>query len=126
MTEIIVKKLKKDVQDRRDKLKVEEMIKGLKFRALHLNHNRTFIITGLSKDSVGKTTFNKEENGEKKQITVYNYFKKQYPNFKIDQNLPCVQVGQRNNLKYFPIESCYLEHGKYSSFFHLSYLLFNN
>ena len=102
--------------DNRDKHDIEELIKGLKFNALHLNYKRTFIIHGLSRESVRNTKFKIEKNGQKKEISVFDYFAKEYTQFarqyKINPNFPCVQVGSRNNAKYFPIECCYLEDGK--------------
>lgn len=93
---------------------LEHLIKGLKFTALHLNYKRTFIIAGLSKETVKNQKFNYEENNQKKSITVLEYFKKEYSSFynryKFDERLPCVQVGSRNNAKYFPIECCELEY----------------
>jgi len=99
--------------DDRDKKKVEDQIKSLKFNALHLNYKRTFIIAGFSKNTIKNTLFNLEHDGQKRQISVYDYFQQEYKTFcqryKLDPNLPCIQVGSRNNSKYFPIEVCELE-----------------
>lgn len=93
---------------------IEEQIKTLKFNALHLSYKRTFIIAGLSKDSVKNTFFNQNVNGQEKKVSVYDYFQKEYSTFcqryKLDPNMPCVQVGSRKMAKYFPIECVELEY----------------
>ena len=103
-----------NLSDQRSRQRVEDQIKTLKFNALHLNYKRTFIIHGLSKEPIKNTFFNFEQNGQKQKISVLEYFKKEYAQFSqrynLDPNLPCVQVGSRNNAKYFPIETCELEH----------------
>ena len=97
----------------REKGQLEELIKGLKFKALHLNYTRTFIISGLSKDSVRNTMFSLDsETGAKQKISVYDYFRQNYKEFcqryPLDQNMPAIQVGGSRNAKYFPVEACEL------------------
>lgn len=100
------------LSDRRSKSQVEEQLKGLKFRLLHLNYNRNAIFGSFSSESVSRQRFNIEENGTKKQITVKEYYEKTYKEFcrrrPINPNNPCVQVGGRSNAKYYPIEVCEL------------------
>lgn len=96
-----------------EKRKLEDLIKGLKFQALHLNYSRTFIISGLSKDSIGSTFFSQDmPDGRKQNISVFDYFKATYPQFcqriPLNRNWPAVQVGSSRNAKYFPIEACEL------------------
>ena len=89
----------------------------MKFKALHLK-NRTFVISGLSKQSIKDTKFSIEkEDGQSQLISVFDYFKKNNSSFvknlKFDLNaqFPCIQVGSRKDAKYFPIECCYLIEG---------------
>lgn len=83
-------------------------------RALHLNYKRTFIINGFSKTTCKDTKFKlKYDNGKEEMCSVYDYYQKNYSNFvkrfKMNPNQLLVQVGSKNNAKYFPIECCELE-----------------
>lgn len=97
----------------REKGQLEELVKGLKFRALHLNYTRSFIISGLSKDTIRNTMFTLDsEAGAKQKISVFDYFRTTYATFcqrnPLNPNLPAVQVGGSRNAKYFPMEVCRL------------------
>ena len=88
-----------------------DLVKGLKFRAVHLNYNRSFIISGLSKDSIDKTMFTIDSDGRKRQTSVLEYFRSTYGSFfktQMNPKLPAVQVGRGPNVKYFPVEVCHL------------------
>lgn len=108
----LVKDIYNNQLGQREKGQLEELIKGLKFRALHLNYSRTFIISGLSRDSVQRTQFTLDSDAGGQKTNVYDYFMKTYGPFcqrnRLNPNLPAIQVGGSRNAKYFPMEACEL------------------
>lgn len=89
-----------------NKKKVEDLIKQMKFNPIHLPYKRPFIISGLSDKLISEIKFS--ESDQDNQISVLDYYKKKYPEFckknPLNSKLPCVQVGKRQNAKFFPIE----------------------
>ncbi|KAF8866718.1 QDE2 protein [Acephala macrosclerotiorum] len=45
-------------------------------------------------------------------ITVFDYFKKKYPQFQLNPNFPVVNVGNKENPSYLPAEVCFVLPGQ--------------
>ena len=49
-----------------------------------------------------------EIDGKKVKTNVFDYFKKKYPQIKLNPQFPAVKVGSGQRANYYPIEVCYL------------------
>lgn len=91
-----------------DQERISGAIKGFRFTVKHLKYHRTFTASGLGSSSVKNHAIEIEEDGVQVQTTVYEYFKKKYPEFlkrtPVNQFLPCVKYGSKKEPSYCPIE----------------------
>jgi len=96
-------------------------LKNLDFIVNHISYRPMNKIYCLTEKSVSEIFFSQKlENGETKQISVKEYFEKQYADYidklghRLFPNLPCIQVG-KINAKYFPFEVVEIVHDQYYS-----------
>ncbi|CAG2117381.1 unnamed protein product, partial [Medioppia subpectinata] len=81
--------------------------KGLRVYTHHLSYRRSYTIKDLSRFPPDRQTFEIDENGRKRQVSVKDYFKSQYKKDITDTGLPCL-IPQANKPIYLPIEMCTL------------------
>ncbi|CAG2121713.1 unnamed protein product, partial [Medioppia subpectinata] len=81
--------------------------KGLRVYTHHLGYKRSYTIKDLSRFPPDRQTFEIDENGRKRQVSVKDYFKAQYKKDITDTGLPCL-IPQANKPIYLPIEMCTL------------------
>ncbi|CAG2122839.1 unnamed protein product, partial [Medioppia subpectinata] len=78
----------------RDQRKLFEILakesKGLRVYTDHLGYRRSYTIKGLSDNPPDRQTFELDENGRKRSVSVKEYFKSQYKKDITDMGLPCL------------------------------------
>ncbi|RAL67729.1 hypothetical protein DID88_008463 [Monilinia fructigena] len=63
-------------------------------------------------DTPSKSGSKKKASKANKYISVYDYFKEKYPNFKLNPNFPVVNVGNSLKPSYLPAEACNIKPGQ--------------
>ncbi|KAI0107440.1 Piwi-domain-containing protein [Hypoxylon sp. NC0597] len=109
--------------DRRDKASLELFLKRLRVRPTHLKSSRIRTIFGFASNKDGnklghpprvkgfaanskQVEFWWDKEGEKKYISVYDYFLREYRMALKNWGEPVINVGNLENPTYLPLETC--------------------
>ncbi|CAK9297677.1 unnamed protein product [Gordionus sp. m RMFG-2023] len=95
------------------RIQLQKELKNLKVRVNHQGSiKRTYVIRDVTKVPATQLSFTMEKDGKKENITVANYFVKQYRQQLKFPNLPCLRVGSLEKQIYLPMEVCTLKEGQ--------------
>lgn len=96
--------------DQYDRKKISRELRNLRIEVTHLRgyRRRYRIQEDLTDESANRLTFTKEENGERIQVIVSEYFAQRYEPLRFP-HLPCIQIKSKSNensIVYLPVEVC--------------------
>ncbi|KAK4775311.1 hypothetical protein SAY86_010246 [Trapa natans] len=113
VTEFVQKHFYRDMSrplSDQDRIKVKKALRGVKVHLVHLQHSRSYKITGISNRPASQTMFTLDD--KKTTISVAQYFHEKYDVIVKHPNLPCLQAGSDSKPIYLPMEFCKIVEGQ--------------
>eukprot|EP00794_Sanderia_malayensis_P018557 gene18557-20424_t len=97
----------------RDRVNFEKKVRGFKVEFTYIvGQKRQKRIVGLSKESARNLTFERDDDGKKRKISVAQYFHEKYNIQLRYPNLQCLKAGSAEKTIHLPMELCTIVPGQ--------------